>query len=413
MAPQNPASRSTALNRLSAAFVRQAKSAGVHLDSGGLRFQVTRSGGRRWFVRVTIGGKVRDVALGKADIVSLAEARAMAGVIRAAAAAGRDPADAIREHRDPAHPTTVAVVAAPTFRDAWDAYWSLKAPQLASDKNRMLWVGQMETYVLNAIGNRPVADIRTSEIIELLRPIWTTKSETSRKLLQRIDALFTTAAIREWRERASPCVGVAQELGRRRTEVRHFAAMHFDSVPIFLRELRTRGGLLSSRQCLEFLILSGVRSGEARGARWSEIDLDNRVWTIPGTRMKMGVAHAVPLTGRAIEILAEARTANPSSALLFPGTRGQQLSDMTLLKRLRDMGLGGKATVHGFCSSFKNFCAETGVRDEVSEFALAHADRNAVRAAYRRTNYLVERRELMQRWADHCCGFPQTPVAAP
>jgi integrase len=129
--------------------------------------------------------------------------------------------------------------------------------------------------------------------------------------------------------------------------------------------------------------------------------------------MKMGVAHAVPLTGRAIEILAEARTANPSSALLFPGTRGQQLSDMTLLKRLRDMGLGGKATVHGFCSSFKNFCAETGVRDEVSEFALAHADRNAVRAAYRRTNYLVERRELMQRWADHCCGFPQTPVAAP
>ena len=410
MAPANVSPRSKGLNRLSAAFVRQAKTPGIFLDGGGLRFQVTKSGGRRWFVRLAVTGEPRDVALGTADIVSMSEAREIALGLRKAVSEGSDPFNALRRHRERANPTTAVAVREPTFRDAWDAFWELKAPQLASDKNRLLRVNQMERYALASIGDRPVADIRAAEIIELLKPIWTTKEETSRKLLQRIDAVFTTAITREWRERASPCVGVAQELGRRRIETKHFAAMHYSQVPAFLRALRVRGGLISSRLCLEFVVLTAVRSGEGRGARWREIDLDAATWTVPRERTKTKVEHVLPLSARAIEILAEARAAHPSSALIFPGTKGQQLSDMTLLKRLRDMGLNGKATIHGFRSSFKVFCAEAGVRDQLSEAALAHADRNSVRAAYLRTDFLDERRDLMQRWAAHCIGFPQTPA---
>lgn len=408
MSSSSPRTRDTSLNRLSALFVKQARTPGIYLDGGGLRFQVTRSGGKRWFMRVTVGCQARDIALGRAETVSLAEAREMAAAVRKAIVEGRDPARAIDLTGARDVPSNRGHDNPPSFRDAWEAFWALKAPQLKTAKNRLLWANMVERYALTRIGERPVADIRPAEIIEMLRPIWATKAETGRKVLQRVDAVFQSAITREWRERASPCIGVAKELGIRRAGATHFASMHYLDVPDFLQSLRSRGGLLSSRLCLELIVLTGVRSGEARGARWSEIDLAAATWTIPRERMKMGIAHIVPLSTRAMEVLAEAKAAAPDSELIFPGSIGQPLSDMTLLKRLRDMGLGGRATIHGFRSSFKDWCADTGVRDEVSEAALAHADRNTVRAAYRRTNYLEERRELMQRWADHCCGSPQT-----
>ena len=396
-----PRTRNTTLNRPNAVFVRQAKTPGIFLDGGGLRFQVTPSGSRRWFMRVTEHGKARDISLGRAEIVSVAEARDMAAAIRKAVADGQDPGCAVSKARGLV-PAPSDALRPPTFRDAWTVFWELKACQLFNNKSRLEWVNMMERYVLVFIGDRPVAGIRSADIIELLRPIWSRKEETARKVLQRVDAVFTSAITREWRARASPCIGVAKELGVRRAGARHFAAMPYVDVPDFLRELHTRGGLPSSRLCLEFVILTAVRSGEARGARWAEIDLPGRLWTIPSARMKMQVEHVVPLSDRAIEIMKELRAVHPQSDLVFPGTKAQQLSDMTLLKRLRDMGLHGQATVHGFRSAFKDWAAESGVRDEVSEAVLAHADRNAVRAAYRRTNYLDERRDLMQRWADHC-----------
>ena len=406
MKSSHSGSRNTALNRLSAVFIRQAHTPGVYLDGGGLRFQVTRSGGRRWFMRATVNGRARDFALGRSEVVSMAQAREMATSIRKSIAAGLDPCLAMKVTRQHDASQPSSTTKQPTFRDAWDVFWQLKSPQLANDKNRLLWLNMMERYALAFIGDRPVADIRAGEIIEMLRPIWASKGETARKVLQRVDAVFTSAITREWRERASPCIGVARELGARRTSSNHFAAMPYSEVPAFVRELRERQGLLSSRQCLEILILTAVRSGEARGARWREIDRRSRTWTIPSDRMKMKAEHVVPLSDRALEVLAEARKSTDGD-LVFPGVKGQQLSDMTLLKRLRDMGLHGQATVHGFRSAFKDWAAESGVRDEVSEAALAHADRNVVRAAYRRTNYLDERRELMQRWAEHCGGFPQ------
>jgi hypothetical protein len=274
----------------------QARTPGIYLDGGGLRFQVARSGGRRWFMRVTTNGKPRDIALGRAEHVSLVEARDIAASIRKAVAAGLDPGLVVEFDRPKGQPASLSATPVSTFREAWDAFWQMKSPQLASDKNGQLWVNMMERYALALIGERPVADIRPGEIIEMLRPIWVSKEETARKVLQRVDAVFTSTITREWRERASPCIGVAKELGRRRSENQHFAAMPYTQVPCFLRELHVRGGLLSSRLCLEFVILTAARSGEARGARWTEFDLARRLWTIPSGRMKMQVEYVVPLS---------------------------------------------------------------------------------------------------------------------
>ena len=249
MESSNSRSRSTGLNRLSAVFVRQAHTPGVYLDGGGLRFQVTRSGGRRWFMRATVKGKARDIALGRAEVVSMAQAREMAISIRKAIAAGLDPSLALRTNRQHHGSMPLSAASQPTFRDAWDVFWGLKAAQVTSEKDRQQWIKMMGRYALAFIGERPVADVRAGEIIDMLRPIWTSKEETARKVLQRVDAVFTSAITREWRERASPCTGVAKELGARRSGSNHFAAMPYAEVPEFVRELRGRQGLSSSRLC--------------------------------------------------------------------------------------------------------------------------------------------------------------------
>ena len=174
--------------------------------------------------------------------------------------------------------------------------------------------------------------------------------------------------------------------------------------------LRQLDGLPATRLAFEFLILTAARSGEVRGATWDEINLSAATWTVPGRRMKSRDPHVVPLSKRALEILQAAKVAHPTSTLIFPGAKqGRPLSDMTLTKVLRAAGLGGIATAHGFRSSFKDWCAEFAqVRDDVSEAALAHAIPNKVRAAYLRTNFLDERRTLMQRWSDYVSAVAVT-----
>ena len=257
------------------------------------------------------------------------------------------------------------------------------------------------------IGNRPVAEITAAEVIEVLKPIWFSKPETAARVLQRIKATFDSAILRGTREKANPCIGITRELGTDHRKVAHHRALAWEAVPAFVRSLRSREMRPVTRLLFEFLILTAARSGEARGALWNEIDLTARTWTIPasdpvsGRRMKAGAMHVVPLADRAVEILQEARKLH-EGRLVFPGTKGQPLSDNTLSKLMRDGGVPG--TPHGFRSAFKDWAAEIGVRDEVSEAALAHADRDKVRAAYRRTRYLDERRILMQRWAEFLIG---------
>jgi integrase len=399
-------------HRLSATFVRTCAIPGVYVDGGGLRFRVLPGGSRIWIMRITIDGRRRDISLGPVSTRSLAEARDKAHRIRKAVADGRDPT-AARPARQASSPSVSRIdiaPALPTFAACWTAYWAVKEPQLSNGKHRDQWVATMETYALPHIGTRPIADISPGEIIGLLQPIWQTKEETARRVLQRIDAVFVSAITRELRQKASPCVGVARELGQRRRDKVHHAALAYAEVASFMQALRQRQGPLASRLAFEFLILTATRSGEVRGAAWREIDFSARSWIITSDRMKARVEHVVPLSDHAVVVLEAARAAYPGSMLCFPNAKGKPFSDMIFTKALRDMRLGARATAHGFRTSFKTWAAETGVRDEVSEAALAHADPNQVRAAYRRTTYLDERRAVMQTWSDYLQGEQQTDI---
>ena len=387
---------------LNPTFVRTCKTPGVYMDGGGLRFRVMPNGSRTWIMRITIQGVRRDISIGPLATLSLAKAREKAHEIRKAVADGRDPASERRARRSPpkAPSEVITTKKEPTFEACWQAYWTVKEPQLSNGKHRDQWVSTMTTYVLPHVGHRAIGDIKPGEIMDLLKPIWHTKEETARRVLQRIDSVFVSAITRELRDKASPCTGVARELGNRRNNQVHHAALPYAEVASFIGKLRQRAGALASRLAFEFLVLTATRSGEVRAAAWSEIDLPARLWIIPAQRMKARAEHIVPLSDRAATILKIARAAVPDSDLCFPNAKGARFSDMVFTKVLRDLGLGKRATAHGFRTSFKTWAAETGVRDEVSEAALAHTDPNPVRAAYRRTTFLDERRVVMQAWAE-------------
>ena len=403
--------RVRAAHRLSAVKVAKVKEPGLYEDGAGLRLVVTDKGTKRWALRLTINGRRVERGLGVYPVVGLDAARELATKLRGAAKQGKDAHVEEKQRR----------LSSSTFTEAFEAFFAIREQQLANGKHVQQWRNTMRDYVLPKIGRRPVADVTAAEVLDILKPIWFAKPETARRVLQRLQAVFDSAILRGARERANPTIGVTGELGTDHRQVTHHAALPWREVPKFVRELRVRAAMLVTRLVFEFLILTATRSGEARGALWEEIDLEAKLWTIPasdpvtGRRMKSGETHVVPLSDRAIEILGEARQLH-AGPVVFPGTKGQPLSDNTLSKLMRDAGTAG--TPHGFRSAYKDWCAETGVRDEVSEAALAHADPNPVRAAYRRTRFLGERVSLMQQWADFVCGpggantnEPQTEAA--
>jgi integrase len=389
--------RVRAAHRLSAVRVAKVKEPGLYEDGAGLRLVVTDKRTKRWALRVTINGRRVERGLGVYPGVSLDAAREQAAELRRAAKQGRDARAEEKQKRR----------ASSTFNDAFEAFFSVREPQLYNAKHVQQWRNTMRDYVLPKIGQRAVADITAAEVIDILKPIWFSKAETARRVLQRLKAVFDSAILRGSRERANPCIGVTGELGTNHRQVTHHAALPWQNVPQFVGDLRRRATMPATKLLFEFLILTAARSGEARGALWQEIDLERRFWTIPGVdpitarRMKSRVSHVVPLSDRIVAILREARRLH-DGPVVFPGTNGQPLSDNTLSKLMRDAAIAG--TPHGFRSAFKDWCAEHGVRDEVSEAALAHADPNTVRAAYRRTRFLDERAGLMQKWADFACG---------
>jgi len=369
--------------------------AGVHEDGGGLRLVVETSGSRRWVLRVTISGKRHNRGLGPYPLVTLDAARNSAIDMKRAAREGRDLA---QERRQQAARAT-------TFRQAFQAFFELKRQGLSNAKHLAQWPATMETYVFPKIGSRPVGDVTHADVLELLKPIWYARPETAKRVLQRMEAVFKSAILRGHREKASPCIGISQELGTRHREVVHHRALPYAEVPAFLETLRASPAEPVTKLAFEWLILTATRSGETRGARWDEVNEPEATWTIPRGRMKAREAHVVPLPRRCLVIAQQARALNPNSELLFPGTRTRTvLSDMTFTKVLRDLGLGERATPHGFRTSFRNWATEVAkVREVVAEAALAHSVRDKTEAAYRRATYFDERRKLMEKWARHLC----------
>jgi hypothetical protein len=254
---------------------------GVHEDGGGLRLVVEsprdkKPGPRRWVLRVTIAGKRHNRGLGPCPLVSLDSAREAAGEIRRAARQGRDLTAEQRAER----------ANSVSFRQAFETLFEIRKKTFSNAKHLGQWSATMETYVFPRIGDKPVSAITHADILGILEPIWFEKAETAKRVLQRLELVFKSAVLRGQREKASPCIGVAQELSVAHVKVEHHRALPYAEVPAFIRTLRTCNSNEVTKLAFEWLILTATRSGEARGARWEEIDETHALWIIPKERMK-------------------------------------------------------------------------------------------------------------------------------
>jgi integrase len=391
------------LNRLSARAV-ETLGPGFHADGGCLYLDVDDKGRRRWVFMYTRRGKTRYVGLGSAGRggVSLKAARERAAEGRALLKAGRDP---LTEWRTPDEEEV------PTFGVAADEYVATHQASWRSEKHRAQWATTLSQYCA-AIRETPVDEIDTEAVLGVLKPLWTRAPETASRLRGRIEAVLDAARARGFVEqaRANPArwKGHLDKLLSKRAALTrgHHAAMPYAEVPTFIAELRQRRAIAA--RALEFCILTAVRSSEALGARWEEIDLSAKVWTIPATRMKAGREHRVPLSDRALVILEEISAARTGDYVFAGQRRGRPLSG-SAFEMLRQR-LGASTTVHGFRSSFRDWAGDqTHFPRELAEQALAHAVGGAVEQAYRRSDALERRRALMDAWAAFVGGPSEAP----
>lgn len=381
------------MGKLTALQIRNLKTPGRYGDGEGLTLVLKGPGSGYWVLRTTVKGRRRDIGLGSLSLISLKEARDRAIDLR------RD----IQRGLDPIAEREKAERVVPSFADAARTVHAEQKAGWKNGKHQDQWITTLEKYAFPKLGNRLVNDIEGPLIRECLLPIWLEKPETARRVKQRIGVVLDWAYAIGMRTTEAPMRSLGRALPRQPKRDNHFAAMPYEEVPAFIRHLWKRESV--ARLALEFLILCGSRSGEVRGAKWSEFDLKSKLWTIPADRMKVGKEHVVPLSDAALSVLERTRPYYaPCSDLIFPGRNVMRpMSDMTLLKILRYAKLS--YTVHGFRSSFRDWAAEqTNYPGEVAEAALAHTVSNRVEAAYRRTNYLAKRRELMREWAEFCTG---------
>lgn len=379
--------------RLTAAHLRK-PAPGRHADGNGLYLEVDPSGAARWVQRLMVHGRRRDIGVGSLALVKLGEAREIAEANRKLARAGGDPIAAKRAR--------IAMASGTTFKAAALECHELRKGKWRNEKHRAQWISTLETYAFPKIGAMPVHAVSSADVMDVLTPIWTAKSETARRVKHRIGLVLDYARAKGWRETGSPTHELTRALPRVARQKRHQPAMPYAEIPAFLSRLEGTGASDATKAALEVLILCAARTGEVLGARWGEVDLDKAVWTVPGERMKGGKAHAVPLSPRALALFRARKAAHSGKGdYVFESKPGLPLSQMTLLMAMRRMDLD--FVPHGFRSSFRDFAAErTNAPREVAEAALAHAVGNAVEAAYRRTDLFEKRRKLMATWAAHC-----------
>jgi len=381
---------------LKAVQVRQTKVTGRHADGNGLYLLVEPSGAKRWVLRTVVHSRRRDIGLGSARLVSLAEAREKAILYRKTARAGGDP---VAEHRK-------ATIPAPTFEQAARLVHTQHSRAWRNPKHAAQWINTLAQYVFPLFGDRAVDQIDSGDVLRALSAIWLSKPETARRVRQRIRAVFDWAKAAGHRGGDNPVDGVTRALPRNTHQGRHFAALPYAEVPAFVRALRESGMDEATKLAFEFLILTAARTGEVLGARKDELDLDAAMWTVPAERTKTRREHRVPLAPRAVEIIRRARELSAGSDFLFPGRSVHKpLSNMVFLKALGRMKLD--VTAHGFRSAFRDWAAErTSFPNEVAEMALAHTIKNKAEAAYRRGDLLDKRRALMETWCDYVGSKP-------
>jgi len=382
---------------LSATAVRNFKEPGKYYDLHGLFLRIEPTGSRRRVQRVSVAGRQREIGLGSADLVTLAEARELAVSNKKLARAGGDPLAAKQQH-----------VAIPSLIEAIDKVIELNAPTWTNAKHAAQFKSTLTNYVTPRLGRRPVNDIQAADILSVLQPIWVDKNETARRVKQRIGTVMKWAIAQGYRS-DDPTLALNQVLPKPNRKPKHRASLPYTDVADCLNVIKHSDAMLSTKLAIELLVLTATRSGEVRLADWNEVDLDAKTWTIPAARMKMKEEHVIPLSDRALDVLQKAKTLG-DEGLIFPGMRsGRPMSDMTMSKLVKELGY--PVDIHGFRTSFRTWVQEqTNTAHEVAERALAHKTTNKVEAAYARSDLFEKRRELMNAWASYLNNKPAKVV---
>ena len=374
--------------------VKAAKQAGWYGDGGGLYLEVDHHG-RRWVLRLTIAGRRRDLGLGSLHKVTLSQARERAAQYRAMAYQGVDP---VAEK-----PKVRKVPVAPSFEQAANEVHRARMKGWSNGKHVDQWINTLRDHAFPMIGSLPVNAIGTPEVLKVLTPIWIEKQETARRVRQRLKTVLEWARAAGHRSGDNPVDLIGEALPRNQAKrIQHHQALPFGEVAAFVRELRAGQSEEVTKLAFEFLILTAARTIEVRRARWREIDWDNKLWKRPAESMKARREHAVPLSPRAMAILAEAKRANGGAeyGLIF-NEGNRPLSESRFLNARAALGYRDRCTPHGFRSSFRDWAAETTqFPNEVVEMALAHTIKSKAEAAYRRGDLLAKRRLLMDAWAE-------------
>jgi integrase len=398
-----------ATGKLTAIRVKKLTKSGTHNDGGGLYLKVS-DGGKSWLFRFKLHGKATWMGLGSVDVLTLAEAREKAAACRRMVANGLNPIDQRREAQEAAREAH-----GQTFQSVAERYIAAHKAEWRNAKHAAQWESTLSLYAYPHFGTRPVKSVALSHVLAALKPIWTEKPETASRVRGRIESVLDYATTYEMRSGENPARwrGNLDNLLSRRSKVarvKHHAAAPYASVAAIMAKLGESKGLAA--MCLRFTVLTAARSGEARGATWSEIDMEAAIWNVPAERMKAGREHRVPLSGPAMAILREvAQLGMEPSGLVFPGAiKSKPFSDVAVSKALRVAG-GEGFTVHGFRSSFRQWAAEqTAYPREVAEMALAHTNKDKVEAAYQRSDLFEKRRRLLNEWGEYVTTQPPRVV---
>ena len=371
--------------RLTVEFVESVRRPGKYGDGFGLHLRVEPTGRRYWEQRLTVGGRHRTLGLGPYPVVTLPDARdAAMGNYRVAAAGG-----------DPAPPPRACSV--PTLRQAAEATIEHLRPRWCrSGSTERSWRRSLERHVFPLLGAKPVCDVKTRDLLLVLTPMWHKTPELALKVRFRLGAVMKWSVAHGHRCDNPAGAPLSTVLPRSAAPTRHYRALPHAEVAGAVRVVRATAATPSTKLLIEFIILTAARTGEARNACWPEIDFECAMWTVPAVRMKAHVEHRVPLSDAALSALHQARVLSSGSGLIFPGPSGAALSNVTALKLLRTSRIA--CVTHGFRSSFRDWCGETGVAREVAELCLAHRIAGSVEGAYARSDLYDRRKPVMQDW---------------
>lgn len=394
--------------KLTDAKLRTLTKLGKHFDGGGLYLELTVAGGRYWRLKYRIVGKEKRLALGVYPAVSLKDARDLAIKARQSIKAGDDPSQLRKTAK-----VKAASEAVNTLRAVAEEWMDHQAARWTPETRERIRAS-LETNILKTMGARPLVSIKPLEVMTAIKGIEARGAgDQAGRVLQRVKAIFRWAVIHQRLETNSMLDLVPSEILKPR-EIKHRAALADKEIPAFLGKLDQYDGDPHTVHALRLLMLTAVRPGEVRGARWAEMDIEAALWTIPAERMKMRHEHRVPLSRQALVVLSYMKSLSGESELIFPSPYypSKPLSENTFNSAMARMGYKNLATAHGFRALFSTVANETGWRADVIERQLAHKERNEVRAAYHRSSYMDERIKLLQWWADYLDGRRTGKVVA-